>query len=57
MAEKIIEKIVEPSKIHVGSFFKLKIKIAKNKYTLGELKTLNCKYVKTLNCKEIKEGG
>ena len=57
MATKIIEKIVEPSKIYVGSTFKLKIRIAKQKYVLGDLKNVKCSHLKTLTCKEINEGG
>ena len=57
MATKIIEKIIEPSKIYVGSTFKLKIRIDRQKYTLGDLKKVKCSYLKTLTCREINEGG
>ncbi len=57
MTTKIIEKIVEPSKVYVGSTFKLKIRINKQQYTLKDLKQVKCNHLKTLTCKEILEGG
>ena len=40
---KIIEKVVEPSKIYAGSTFKLKIKVIRY-LTYNELKTKNYDY-------------
>lgn len=50
---KIIEKIVEPIKIQVGSTFKLKIK-AINYLTYKEMKTKNYKYFKNYKYKDLK---
>ena len=37
MAVKITEKTTEPSKVYTGSFFKLKIRISKQKYKLSKI--------------------
>lgn len=50
---KIIEKIVEPSKINVGSTFKLKIKVIRY-MTCKEMKTITCKDAKQYTCGQVK---
>lgn len=50
---KIIEKIVEPGKIFVGSTFKLKVKVI-NYLTYKELKTKTYDYYKNLSYKDLK---
>jgi hypothetical protein len=50
---KIIEKIVEPSRIEVGSFFKIKVKAIR--YVLyGELKNKTVGTVKNCTVKGLK---
>lgn len=49
---KIIEKIVEPDKIHVGSTFKLKVKVIRY-ITCKEAKTKTCNFIKQFTCKEV----
>lgn len=50
---KIIEKIVEPTKIQVGSIFKLKIKVIRYlKYK--EMKTKNYNYFKSIKYGDLK---
>jgi len=49
---KIIEKIVEPNKVNVGSIFKLKIKVIRY-MTCKEMKTITCKQAKKYTCKEV----
>lgn len=50
---KIIEKIVEPSKIITGSIFKLKIKVIRY-LTCKEMKSKTCKEAKEFSCGEVK---
>lgn len=50
---KIKEIITEPSKIYVGSVFKLKVK-AINYLTYKEMKTKNYKYFKNYKYKNLK---
>lgn len=45
---KIIEKIIEPSRVEIGSIFKLKIKAIKY-LTYNELKTKSYSYYKNNN--------
>ncbi len=52
---KILEKIIEPSKIEIGSNFLLKVKIMKEKAKLSDLKKLNCNKVKKLKVISLKE--
>lgn len=52
MTNKIIEKILEPSKIHVGSNFLLKIRVIRYA-TYEELKSKTYNIVKTFNYKEL----
>ena len=49
---KIIEKITEPSKVYVGSVFKLKIKAIRY-MTCREMKTITCLGAKNYKCKEV----
>ncbi len=50
---KILEKIVEPSKIYVGSNFMLKIKVIR--YLIcRETKTKTCLEMKKFTCGEVK---
>lgn len=53
MANKIIEILVEPDKIYVGSTFKLKIK-ATRYITCDEAKTKTCNHMKQFTCNEVK---
>lgn len=48
MSTKIIEKIIEPSRVEIGSIFKLKIKAIKY-LTYNELKTKSYSYYKNNN--------
>lgn len=50
---KIIETIVEPDKIEVGSTFKLKVRVIKY-LTYKEMKTKNYKYFKDYKYKDLK---
>ena len=50
---KIIETIVEPNKIEIGSTFRLKVK-AINYLTYKEMKTKNYKYFKNYKYKDLK---
>lgn len=50
---KIIEKIVEPDEITVGSTFKLKVKVI-DYLTYRELKTKTYNYYKNLRYKDLK---
>lgn len=50
---KIIEKIVEPTKVTVGSTFKLKIKVI-NYLIYKEMKSKNYKYYKNYKYKDLK---
>jgi hypothetical protein len=50
---KIKEIIVEPSKVYVGSTFKLKIKAIRY-MTCKEMKTITCKQAKQYTCKQVK---
>lgn len=52
MANKIIEKILEPSKIYVGSTFLLKIKAIRYA-TYAELKTKTYNEVKSFTYKDL----
>lgn len=52
MLTKIIEKIVEPDKIYVGSTFKLKIKAIRY-MTCKEMKTITCEEAKKFSCREV----
>ena len=53
MANKIIEKIIEPTKVYVGSSFKLKIKAIRY-LTCKEAKTKTCEYMKQFTCGEVR---
>ena len=50
---KIIEKIIEPSKIYEGSIFKLKIRTIRY-LTYNELKIKNYNYFKYIRYSELK---
>ena len=50
---KIIETIVEPNKIEIGSTFRLKVK-AINYLTYKEMKTKKYKYYKSYKYKDLK---
>lgn len=50
---EIKEKILEPSKIYVGSSFLLKIKAIRST-TYNELKIKNYTYIKTYKYKDLK---
>lgn len=52
---KILEKIVEPYKIEIGSNFLLKVKILKEKAKLGDLKKLKCSKIKNFKVICLKE--
>lgn len=53
MANKIIEKIIEPSKIVVGSTFTLKIKAIRY-MTCAEMKTITCVAAQEYSCEEVR---
>lgn len=50
---KIVEKIVEPAKIEVGSNFKLKVKVIRY-ITYGELKEQIVSTIKTFTINNLK---
>lgn len=50
---KIIEKIVEPTKIQVGSIFKLKVKAIRY-LTYGEIKKIKVEKIKQYTVGELK---
>lgn len=53
MANKIVEIIIEPTKLYVGSSFRLKVKAIRYA-TYNELKPFNYNEVKNYTYKELK---
>lgn len=53
---KIIEKIIEPSKINVGSIFKVKIRVIRYA-TYEELKVKTVNYLKDFSIADLKGEG
>ena len=53
MSNKIVEMLVEPTKIHVGSSFKLKIKCIRY-MTYNEVKTKTYNQIKSYTYNQLK---